>query len=121
MKYRKTIDAEELCGMINKKAAELMGSAAISDHNKADALMDLLNEIRDMPGAEKWEDISKEPPEETLLLIRIEYEGTETRPGGRAVGTGTYHKERDGQAIWKTTSGRMIKWPITGWQLMPSA
>ncbi len=119
MNFRKTIDAKDIEKLIIDKIRQLAGSAVIPDHAKADILAELKKEIDRLPPAEKWNGPEKKPPVETMLLIRVEREGTNRRPTDQTVGIGTYHLQPDSTGTWRTISGNIIRWNVTGWQYMP--
>ena len=120
MKTQDTVAKRNVTHLLQALAASRMESAAINDHIKADAFMEAAAAVEKMGPEDTWNPVEVEPPTGILLLLRMEYKETPKRPASKAVGTGTYHKASNGQGYWMHTNGVQIRWPITGWQLMPS-
>lgn len=120
MKTRETVTKQNVMYLLQALAASRMESAAVNDHIKADAIMEAAEAVEKMPPEDGWNPIDQEPPAGILLILRLEFEGTSKRPASKAVGTGTYHKTTTGKGYWMHTNGTEIRWPVTGWQLMPS-
>lgn len=120
MKTQDTVTKQNVLYLLQTLAANRMESAAINDHIKADAIMEVAAAVEKMAPEDGWNPVDQEPPTGILLILRLEFKETPKRPASKAVGTGTYHKATNGKGYWMHTNGTEIRWPVTGWQLMPS-
>ena len=119
MKYKQSIVREDTINLIQEKRNVLRGSAVIADQIKADALDEILEELKKQPLADAWIGPELTPEKETAVLIRAECDTNDKNQKWKKAYLGTYNEFPDGRKVWRTGAGQDLTKIITGWQYLP--